>query len=222
VANSQKLHRLLLALALPMALISSGAPAAHAQIVGATLGGTVKDASGALLGGANVTVRQSELGPRVCSQPMPMAASTRRPFPSAFTPLPFPRRLRHSAANRHLACVGQSLELEFDLGVDTVHQDVVVDATVVSVNTTSQQTSGLIDERQVKELPSTAAATTNCSPSTRHSQLHQRAFRRIGSSNSSVATCSPSAAAAPDNLFLLNGIEYTGASLINVTPGAKR
>jgi hypothetical protein len=43
----------------------------------------------------------------------------------------------------------------------------------------------------------------------------------IGTSNSNRwATCSASAGVVPqDNLFLLNGIEYTGASLINVTPG---
>ena len=42
----------------------------------------------------------------------------------------------------------------------------------------------------------------------------------IGSSNSSVGNMFAVSGRRPqDNLFLLNGIEYTGASLINVTPG---
>ena len=42
----------------------------------------------------------------------------------------------------------------------------------------------------------------------------------IGTSNSSVGSMfSVSGRRPQDNLFLLNGIEYTGASLINVTPG---
>src|SRR5260370_36224083 len=42
----------------------------------------------------------------------------------------------------------------------------------------------------------------------------------IGTSNSSVGNMFAISGRRPqDNLFLLNGIEYTGASLINVTPG---
>jgi len=42
----------------------------------------------------------------------------------------------------------------------------------------------------------------------------------IGSSNSSVGNMFAVSGRRPqDNLFLLNGIEYTGSSLINVTPG---
>ena len=42
----------------------------------------------------------------------------------------------------------------------------------------------------------------------------------IGTSNSSVGNMFGVSGRRPqDNLFLLNGIEYTGASLINVTPG---
>jgi len=43
--------------------------------------------------------------------------------------------------------------------VSSAHEEVVVDAGDPVVNTTSQQTSGLIDERQVKELPLKAAPT---------------------------------------------------------------
>ena len=43
-------------------LIFAAALAAHAQIVGGTITGTVRDASGASISGATVTVRQIETG----------------------------------------------------------------------------------------------------------------------------------------------------------------
>ena len=120
-----------------------------------------------------------------------------------------------------LVAVGQSLQLEFVLGLDTVHQDVVVDATDPCVNTTSQQTSGLIDERQVKELPLNGRSydeLLTLNPATVNYTTSARA--ESGTSNSSVGNMFAVSGRRPqDNLFLLNGIEYTGASLINVTPG---
>ena len=49
--------------------------------------------------------------------------------------------------------IGQSVQVNFTITVSTVHEEVVVDAGDPVVNITSQQVSGLIDERQVKELP---------------------------------------------------------------------
>jgi hypothetical protein len=64
VTQTGKLHRIVpsLILVLPLVAIAGGAAAAYAQIVGGTIGGTVKDATGALLSGATVTVRQLETG----------------------------------------------------------------------------------------------------------------------------------------------------------------
>jgi hypothetical protein len=202
--------------------MGSGAPAAHAQIVGGTISGTVKDASGALLGGATVTVRQLETG---ATRTLTTDANGRFHAPSV--PVgDYAVTAAHDgfATQRRTGIslvVGQSLQLEFDLRLDTVHQEVVVDATDVSVNTTSQQTSGLIDERQVKELPLNGRSydeLLTLNPATVN-YTNERSGG-IGSSNSSVGNMFAVSGRRPqDNLFLLNGIEYTGASLINVTPG---
>ncbi len=81
--------------------------------------------------------------------------------------------------------------------------------------------SGLIDERQVKELPLNGRSydeLLTLNPATVN-YTGQRSGG-IGSSNSSVGNMFAVSGRRPqDNLFLLNGVEYTGASLINVTPG---
>ena len=224
MAHSGSSYRLLLALTLVLFtfLIGGGVTAAHAQIVGGTISGTVKDASGALLGGAKVTVRQFETG---ATRTLTTDAEGRFHAPSV--PVGnYAVTVAHDgfATQRRTGVslvVGQSLQLEFELGLDTVHQDVVVDATDVSVNTTSQQTSGLIDEHQVKELPLNGRSydeLLTLNPATVN-YTGQRSGG-IGTSNSSVGNMFAVSGRRPqDNLFLLNGIEYTGASLINVTPG---
>ncbi|MGA7858534.1 MAG: carboxypeptidase-like regulatory domain-containing protein, partial [Terracidiphilus sp.] len=117
--------------------------------------------------------------------------------------------------------VGQSLQLDFVLGVAAVEQQVEVDASGDSVNLTTQQTAGLINERQVKELPLNGRSydeLLTLNPATVNYTGERSGS--IGTSNSSVGNMFAVSGRRPqDNLFLLNGIEYTGASLINVTPG---
>ena len=223
MTHKEKFYRLIVALILVLPIVAiGGTTAVHAQIVGGTISGTVKDASGALLGGASVTVRQVETGAtrllttdeagRFHAPSVPVGIYSVTVAHDGFATL---RRTSISVV------VGQSLQLEFALGLDSVHQDVVVDATEASVNITSQQTSGLIDERQVKELPLNGRSydqLLTLNPATVN-YTGQRSGG-IGTSNSSVGNMfSVSGRRPQDNLFLLNGIEYTGASLINVTPG---
>ncbi len=89
------------------------------------------------------------------------------------------------------------------------------------VDTSTLQTQGLVDERQVKELPLNGRSfdqLIQLNPAS-VSYTTQRSGG-VGTSNSSVGNMySVSGRRPQDNLFLLNGIEYTGASLINVTPG---
>lgn len=210
------------ALVLPIALIGAGTTEAHAQIVGGSIGGTVKDASGALLGGAKVTVRQVETGAT-----RSLLTDTEGRFRAPSVPVGiYSVTIAHDgfATQQRTGislAVGQSLQLDFELGLDSVRQDVVVDATSTSVNTTAQQTSGLINERQVKELPLNGRSydqLLTLNPGTVN-YSNQRTGG-IGTSNSSVGNMFAVSGRRPqDNLFLLNGIEYTGASLINVTPG---
>ena len=90
-----------------------------------------------------------------------------------------------------------------------------------AVNTSSDQISGLVDARQVKELPLNGRQLRSVHAQSRTvNYTNQRSGKSTGTSNSSVGSMFSASGRRPqDNLFLLNGIEYTGASLINTTPG---
>ncbi len=203
-------------------LLAAGAIASHAQVVGATLSGTVRDSSGAALSGVTVIVRQLETG---ATRKLTTGADGRYAAPSVpvgnYTVTASHEGFAAQERTGISLVVAQSLAVDFQLSVDSVRTDVVVQAEASGVNTTSQQTSGLIDERAVKELPLNGRSydgLLTLNPATVN-YTGQRSGG-IGSSNSSVGNMfSVSGHRPQDNLFLLNGIEYTGASLINVTPG---
>ena len=116
--------------------------------------------------------------------------------------------------------VGQTLNLSLALKV-VGSETVTVRDVPPSVNISSDQISGLVDARQVKELPLNGRSydqLLQLNPGTVN-YTNQRSGS-TGTSNSSVGSMFSASGRRPqDNLFLLNGIEYTGASLINTTPG---
>ncbi len=205
-----------------IALLLGAFSPSYAQVVGGTISGTVRDATGASMSGATVTVRQIETG---AARTLTTASDGRFYAPSvpvgdyvvSVKKAGFETDLQSGIS----LAIGQSLQLSFVLGVEKVKQEIVVHAQPVAVNTTTQQTSGLIDERQVKELPLNGRSydeLLTLNPATVN-YTGQRSGG-IGTSNSSVGNMfSVSGRRPQDNLFLLNGVEYTGASLINVTPG---
>jgi hypothetical protein len=192
------------------------------QIVGGTISGAVRDKTGAAVPEAIVTVRQIETG---ASRQLTTDAEGRFYAPSVpvgnFVVTVSHEGFQTDQRSGITLAIGQSLQVNFDLGIEKVEQEVVVDAQPDSVNTTTQQTSGLIDERQVKELPLNGRSydgLLTLNPATVN-YTNQRSGG-VGTSNSSVGNMFAVSGRRPqDNLFLLNGIEYTGASLINVTPG---
>ena len=201
--------------------IASISPAL-AQVVGGTITGTVHDKTGAAIVGVTVVVRQIETG---ASRTLTTDADGRYYAPSVpvgnYVVTATLDGFQTDQRSGISLAIGQSLQVNFDLGVQKVEQEVVVEAQQDSVNNTTQQTSGLINERQVKELPLNGRSydrLLTLNPAT----VNYTAQRSggIGTSNSSVGNMfSVSGRRPQDNLFLLNGIEYTGASLINVTPG---
>ena len=205
-----------------IALFLGGIVVAHAQVVGGTISGTVRETTGAALTDATVIVRQVETGAtrrlttgddgRFFAPSVPVGA-----YKVSVAHDGFAQQQRNGIS----LTVGQSLQLDFVLGVEAVQQSVEVDATSETVNTRTQQTTGLIDEREVKELPLNGRSydeLLTLNPATVNYSNERSGS--IGTSNSSVGNMFAVSGRRPqDNLFLLNGIEYTGASLINVTPG---
>ncbi len=215
-----------LALAIPIAAsvvaTGLGSAPARAQIVGGNVGGVIHDSNGAAVSGATVTVRQTDTG---YTRTLVTGADGRYAAPSV--PVGhYTISAAHDGFQPHertgiVLVIGQSVQVDFTLGVSAVRETVVVEAGDPVVNTTSQQTAGLVDERQVKELPLNGRSfdqLLTLNPATVN-YTGQRSGS-TGTSNSSVGNMFSVGGRRPqDNLFLLNGIEYTGASLINVTPG---
>jgi hypothetical protein len=195
---------------------------ASAQIVGGTLSGTISDSTGAALANVAVRVHNDETGNerqlitnsdgRYSAPSIPVGTYTITAQLAGFT-------------TQHLSgiplTVGQSKQIDLTLTVNAVEQQVTVQDTPAVVNLSTQQISGLVDERQVKQLPLNGRSydqLITLNPGTVN-YTGQRSGS-IGTSNSSVGNMFAISGRRPqDNLFLLNGIEYTGASLINVTPG---
>jgi hypothetical protein len=195
--------------------------AASAQVVGGTISGTVTDSSGAVIPNAHVLIHNDDTGTQRSLTTTSAGAYSAPSIPvgtyTLTTDAPgFAHYVRHNVG----LTIGQSLNLTLSLAVtgsDTVNVQDIPPA----VNTSTEQTSGLVDSRQVKELPLNGRSYDQLillNPGTVN-YTNQRSGG-VGTSNSSVGSMFAVSGRRPqDNLFLLNGIEYTGASLINVTPG---
>ena len=117
--------------------------------------------------------------------------------------------------------VGQREELNLTLHIGDVHQSVEVPAYSGIVAVTTEDISGLVGERQVKDLPLNGRSydqllTLNPGIVNYTSQRSGS----IGTSNSVLGNMFAVSGRRPqENLFLLNDVEFTGASEINNTPG---
>lgn len=194
----------------------------RAQVVGGTISGVVEDTTGAAIPGASVVVRNVETG---AVRSLVTEADGRFSAPSvpigSYAIVASHQGFQSEERDGLALAVGQSLDLTFQLGVGAVTQQVVVGARAFTINTTTEQTSGLIDERQVKQLPLNGRSFDELL-TLNPAAVNYTAQRSgsVGTSNSSVGNMFAVDGRRPqDNLFLLNGIEYTGASLINNTPG---
>ena len=203
-----------------LAVILAGAIAgpALAQVT-ATISGRVEDPSGAAIPQATVTVTslETKAGRTVATD----AGGTYRVLA-----LPVGQyEVKAEAAGFRAAlqtgiglAVGQEVVVTLKLAVGAVQEQVTVTEAAQLVNTTTASVSGLVGERQVKDLPLNGRSFDNLialNPGAVNYSL--KAGPSIGSGEG--AYFSVSGRRPLDNIFLLNGIEYTGASFIGITPG---
>jgi hypothetical protein len=217
--HSRTLTRSLLLL-LTLALTSLST--LQAQLVGGTIAGEVVDPGNAALAQATVSIRNQETGTeRVLTTGNDGTFSAPSIPVGVYTVTVTHEGLAPQKRTGIALAVGQAIHLHLVLTLGNVEQSVTVEDTPPSVDTSTLQSQGLITERQVKELPLNGRSFDQLvllNPGS-VSYTTQRSGG-VGSSNSSVGNMySVSGRRPQDNLFLLNGIEYTGASLINVTPG---
>jgi hypothetical protein len=193
--------------------------AASAQVVTATISGKVEDPSGAGISGATVTVKSLETGAtraattdeagdyKVLS--LPLGAQEVKVEKQGFT-----TQVRTGIRLE----VGQQAVVNLQLHVGDFVQQVTVSEEVPMVNTTTASVSGVVGERAVKDLPLNGRSFDNLI-TLNPGAINYSSEKSLNTSTSNGNTFTVAGRRPSDNLFLLNGIEYTGASQLAVTPG---
>jgi hypothetical protein len=200
-----------------MALFAIQCPSS-AQVT-AAISGQVVDPSGAAVHGATITVKSLETG-------AVRATNTDEAGRFSVLSLPLgPQRLTAEKAGFKSAIrtgidlqLGQNAVVNMRLEVGQLHQPVTVTADSPLVNTTTSSVSGLVGERQLEDLPLNGRSFDNLI-TLNPAAINYSAMKSANTSTSDGNTFSVAGRRTGDNLFLLNGIEYTGSSQLAVTPG---
>lgn len=209
----------LAALALAIALF--GASPAQAQ-VSAAISGRVTDPTGAVVSGATVAVKNVDTG---------VTRTTMTDDAGRYSALALPvgeYEVRISKqgfqadvhGGVHLL-VGQEAAVDAALRVGQITEQVSVNADAPIVNLTTTDISGVVGEEQVTNLPLNGRSydeLMTLNPGVVNFTWEKTGG--IGVSNSTAGNMFSVAGNRPQqNLFLLNGIEYTGAAENNMQPG---
>jgi hypothetical protein len=195
---------------------------AWAQVVGASVSGVVQDASGAPVPGATVVVKNLETGAerRLISDDAGRYSTPSVPV-GRYEIDASKQNFKSQSRTGIDLVVGEHATVDFALAVGEVNQTVTVEAAVSPVELTNDPTSGLVSERQVKDLPLNGRSfdeLITLNPSVVN--YTQGRSGGVGTSDSALGNMFAVSGRRPqENLFLMNGIEYTGASLIDITPG---
>jgi len=135
-------------------LLAIGVPVSMAQLPTATIFGIVKDASGAVVPGVSLSVRNTETGQ---SRNAVSGGDGSYRFP-ALPVGPYEVRAEHSGFRAEVQSgltltVSQEAVVNFTLEVGGVEQTVEVTAQAPLVNTTSGSLGGLVNEDRIADLP---------------------------------------------------------------------
>src|SRR5882672_6179805 len=204
-----------------LALVLLCATAAQAQ-VSASISGRVTDPSGATVSGAAVMAKNVETGETRSTITddlghywIPSLAVVG--YEVHVTKQGFQEQVREGI---HLV-VGQEASVDMALKIGQVTEQFKVEADAPVVTVTPADISGVVGEQQVKELPLNGRSYDELMTLNPGVVLFtSEKTGGIGVSNSTAANMFSVAGNRPQqNLFLLNGVEFTGAAENNMQPG---
>jgi hypothetical protein len=198
-----------------------GASSLHAQVA-ASITGTVTDPSGAPISGAAVTTRNLETGAvrnattddagRYLVLALPVGQYEVRVTKTGFN---------EAVRSGIQLAIGQEARVDLNLQVGAVETQVIVSSDVLLVATATNDISGLVGARQVKELPLNGRSFDLLLPL--NPGIVNFTSQKTGGTGISNSTTGNNFAVEGNrpqqNLFLLNGVEYTGAAENNMQPG---
>src|SRR6266851_6782472 len=177
--------------------------------VTASITGTVRDASGAVMPGATVTVKHTESGLVRATETDSNGNYTVPSLPVGRYEVSTEKTGFKQAVRRGInLVVAQQAVVNLTLEVGNVVEKVTVTAEASLVNTTLSSTSGLVTEQQVKDLP-----------------LNGRSFDLLLTLNTGTANYTSNTGSGrggnffsvvgrrpEENRFLINGVDYVGSN----------
>ena len=186
----------------------------------ATITGTVTDDSGAIVPKAAISITNVGTG-----QTREVVADNRGEYAALSLPVGQYEIRAESTGFAPVVrsgitlAVGQQAVVDIQLKVGGIQQAVTVNAEAPLVNTTPESTAGLISEEQIKDLPLNGRSwdtLITLNPSTTNFSSYQST---TSTGKGQGFDFSISGNREDFNLFLMNGIEYTGVSTADVMPG---
>lgn len=190
--------------------------------VSATISGTVTDPSGATIAAAAVTAKNSGTG--ASRQTVTDDAGHYRllylPVGEYEIDIKKPGFTEKIRKGIHLT-VGQDATVDASLAVGDISQQVVVEGDAPPVSITETGESGLVGEHQVRDLPLNGRSydeLLTLNPGVVNFTAEKTGG--IGVSNSTAGNNFAVSGNRPQqNMYLLNGVEFTGAAENNMQPG---
>jgi len=197
------------------------APLAHAQ-ASSSVTGSVSDPTGAPVSSASVSVKNLETGAvrDAATDDLGRYLVLALPVGKYEVKVAKPGFQDSTRSGIELA-VGQQASVDFRLQVGTVSSEIKVLGDAPLVSTTTRDISCLVAEQQVKDLPLNGRSYDLLLPlNPGIVNFTSQKTGGTGISNSTTANNFAVSGNRPQqNLFLLNGVEFTGAAENNMTPG---
>jgi hypothetical protein len=206
-------------LALLVFVLVAGRASAQGE---AEISGVVTDSNGGVIPGAPVKVESADTGAvrqlvtdeggRYDAPLLPIGAYEVTATKDGFQP---------ESKTGITLTVGQHATIDLALQLGELHQAIQVTDVPDAVAISTEDTSGLVGQQQVKDLPLNGRSYDQLlvlNPGIVNYTSQKSGG--VGTSNSVIGNMFAVSGRRPqENLYLLNGVEYTGASEINVTPG---
>ena len=198
-------------------LVASGS--VRAQVLG-SISGAVQDISGALVPGATVTVRNVDTGvTRNTTTGSKGDYNVSSIAVGNYEVRAEKEGFQTEVRSGITLAVGQQAVVNLTLQVGETRQEVTVSGEAPLVSVTTSSIAGLVGERQVKDLPLNGRSfdqLLTLNPSTVNTTVEVRGG---GTGHGQGNTFSVAGTRDDFNLWLLNGIEYTGESSAVPNPG---
>jgi hypothetical protein len=115
--------------------------------------------------------------------------------------------------------VGQEAVVNLTLTVGEASQEITVSSELSGVNTTTASVSGLVNSREIKDLPLNGRSFDNLITLNPGATNYSALSTTTASGNGAGNVFSVDGRYPLENLFLYNGVQFTGMSNTQVTPG---